>query len=329
MVVLLSSMSTLFPFHKLYTIYIKSFYWIALFGLIQFCLGLLGVDILVTQWWKENLPRINAFSYEPSYYATYMFIGWYSLFHEFVFNKNRKYTWYLVVVSSSMILSSSRMGIAMMLFSAVLVYLINILNLFFRKGIIKMRMLRMVGFMGIVLAILTSYTVVNFEKYKFLFNGLGFGGIASYSTEGRLERGMEVLDIFLDNPYIGVGLGGIPSAIAENRGIIITDNFIAKKGFEGQNAILEVLAASGVIGFIFFIMYIYKIIYLGIRCSSMIKTLSPVDSIRGKGLTFGFIFLILLLMMNQNILRPYFWIHIGMVSLAIISNKNKYKNEFI
>jgi hypothetical protein len=68
-------------FEALYKAYILSFFGVAVFGLIQFFVGLTGFDLLVTQWWmKGRLPRINGFSYEPSYFGSYLIIGWIQMF---------------------------------------------------------------------------------------------------------------------------------------------------------------------------------------------------------------------------------------------------------
>ena len=58
-------------------IYINVYIAVAAFGLLQFALGILGIELLIRQWWiAGRLPRLNGFSYEPSYYATYLITGW-------------------------------------------------------------------------------------------------------------------------------------------------------------------------------------------------------------------------------------------------------------
>ncbi|MBV8070750.1 MAG: hypothetical protein JO270_12645, partial [Acidobacteriaceae bacterium] len=57
--------------------YAYSFGLLAVFGIVQFFLPLLGgPGLLVQQWWIPGvLARVNGFSYEPSYFATYLLIG--------------------------------------------------------------------------------------------------------------------------------------------------------------------------------------------------------------------------------------------------------------
>jgi len=43
-------------------------------GLVQWILQFFGILFYLTQY--NSMHRINGFSYEPSYYASYMLIGW-------------------------------------------------------------------------------------------------------------------------------------------------------------------------------------------------------------------------------------------------------------
>ena len=53
-----------FVFLQALHLYIISFVLIATFGVLQFFLGLFGLDVLIAQWWIPNvLPRINSFNY--------------------------------------------------------------------------------------------------------------------------------------------------------------------------------------------------------------------------------------------------------------------------
>ncbi|WP_141089886.1 hypothetical protein, partial [Campylobacter concisus] len=101
-------------FYKIFNLFVLSFFIISCFGIMQFIAGLIGIDLLVSQWWEYGrLPRVNGFSYEPSYYATYMIIGWsillYIYYHGFILQK--KYKLYFYIITISIFISSSRMGI--------------------------------------------------------------------------------------------------------------------------------------------------------------------------------------------------------------------------
>ena len=102
-------------FRRLFYLYLLSFNVMALFGLLQFALALVGIDLFVAQWWiVGKLPRINGLSYEPSYYATYMIIGWAIYFFLYVQDVKRTHhlhtLFWLAVITAVLVLCSSRMG---------------------------------------------------------------------------------------------------------------------------------------------------------------------------------------------------------------------------
>ena len=97
--------------------YTYSFALIASCGILQFFLPIAGFGgPLVKQWWIPGVfARVNGFSYEPSYFATYLLIG-------FVFTRSLRRSRSPLLPSKSLfavywltaigiVLSSSRMGI--------------------------------------------------------------------------------------------------------------------------------------------------------------------------------------------------------------------------
>lgn len=54
--------------------YIICFFIMGIIGLIQWLLQFFDIYFFVTQ--ISNMYRCNGFSYEPSYYSTYMIMGW-------------------------------------------------------------------------------------------------------------------------------------------------------------------------------------------------------------------------------------------------------------
>ena len=72
-----------------------------------------------------------------------------------------------------------------------------------------------------------------------------------------------------------------------------------------MTVLLEILAASGVIGFILFLLYFMK---------TLIKPLLE-NNIILKALVISLIIEFILLQFNQNIQRLYFWLHIAVLSM--------------
>ena len=106
--------------------YVYSFAIIAIFGIVQFMLPLFGYPgLLVEQWWiPDRLARVNGFSYEPSYFATYLLIG--AVFIRSLTHKHSSLlpartlsTIYWLSIGA-IVVSSSRMGIAFAVFDVVL-----------------------------------------------------------------------------------------------------------------------------------------------------------------------------------------------------------------
>jgi len=131
------------------------------------------------------------------------------------------------------------------------------------------------------------------------------------SFKARIGAMVKTFEVFTKNPVIGVSLGGIAPWIAAMEGAPVNSNTDVKP-YEGINVLFEVLAASGVIGFILFIIYMIRIsrfVLLKEYNNGLRKYYTP--------LLFGFIVGFVMLLENQNILRPYVWVHIAMISAAI------------
>jgi hypothetical protein len=296
--------------NKLIHGYIATFVIIAIFGIVQWMAGIVGFDILVVQWWQPNLPRINGFSYEPSYFATYLITGWGMLIYFYEVKSSilsRKLTIVsLCTISTAIILSTSRMGILIIVLYMLFICLRGIVNMT-RRGWVTVRALNF----GMVGAIFSVFAVLFFpldyvKRFKFLLEGLGVAGTANHSQAMRMSQFYDTLRLFGESPVIGYGLGGINSYLAKEQGL---KPHIAT----GMNVTAELLAASGLLGFPFFIIFI---VFLMKRLFDKRLPSSPLrDCLRATGV--GFILLILILQFNQNILRLYVWNHFA-IMLALI-----------
>ena len=105
--------------HSLLRWYVWSFIFVACFGLLQFAVGLFGISLLTSQWFIANrFPRINGFSYEPSFFALYLMCGWVALAvladSSSKIISRRLVVWSLILLSVTIVLSTSRSAIAMM-----------------------------------------------------------------------------------------------------------------------------------------------------------------------------------------------------------------------
>lgn len=312
-------------FYKIFNLFVLSFFIISCFGIMQFIAGLIGIDLLVSQWWEYGrLPRVNGFSYEPSYYATYMIIGWsillYIYYHGFILQK--KYKLYFYIITISIFISSSRMGILVMVIALFILFLKDLLRLKIRIKSIKFAFIS-----GLCLLSFAILFVINLNNVQFLLNGLGFFDGSPHSSSPRLKEQAQTIEIFLKSPLVGYSLGGVASAIGVLNGVEITSQDEAKR-HEGMNIIVEVLAASGIIGFLFFIVFFLLMYKKAYKVSKALAKENYEYSIIINSLAFALIIETIMLMMNQNILRPYFWILVAVFNTSITLGKRVVDNEF-
>lgn len=302
-----------------------SFVSIALFGLFQFISApffKLSTP-LVSQWWIPGvLARINGFSYEPSYFATYELIGWTFFFFLIRLHNDTLYSKKVrnisfIILTLAILLSSSRMGIAMVIVISILSYVNNALSFLVNlcKGKIYFSFVLKTIFAISFIVALFAYVANSgmLDEYAFLLSGTGINGAASHSVDDRSSLAKETFNIFLENPFVGVSLGGIPEHIASLMGVNASD-----KQFEGSVVFLEVLAASGIFGIIPFLIYFIKVISSGYRVFNCKKNTV------GLSLIYALIAELIILQFNQNILRPYFWMHLAVLSTCITFQNDKF-----
>lgn len=304
--------------------YIYSFVFVASFGLLQFLLSILHLGSpLVQDWWFPGvLPRINGFSYEPSYFSTYLLLGWVLLAYLLRVKShflNRSYQWtFFLILSLAIFLSSSRMGWMMMLLWYMqypFLFSLKLLRGKFKKSYFNYSVILVVSGLC-MLVFITMY--LGLEKILFLLSGLGLFGTSAHSSGQRFNELIDTLTVFTQSPYVGYSLGGVASAIARLRGVTVTSLDDAKLN-EGMSVFAEALAASGIIGFIPFSIYIASIIFKPIL-RRRIWTPDFKEIILSMVCALAFIFVIL--QFNQNILRPYLWTHIAVLSsLFYVGNK--------
>jgi len=295
---------------KLQTIlrwYTYSFAFSAIFGLVQLILPLVGLPgPLVQEWWiHDKLARINGFTYEPSYFATYMITGWvmidYLRYKKFHFRYLNLCFW---LITLALVLCSSRAGwIAMGVWVAIRAFW------HLRAGTVPWRQIG-ITLAAAALVVAGVMVVTGLEGDDFMVLTAGMGVVdeqGSFSAEGRWDTTIETLQVYADHPIIGVSLGGVATEIAHQNGYDVVDNEDAKTS-EGLCTTAEVLAASGTIGFIFYVLYMVEL------CRGMFR-LSTGTAIAGA-LGWGLILLLFILQTDQNILRGYVWFHISILSAA-------------
>lgn len=323
LVFILMIFSTVQIFHEidqvlfLVKVYILSFLFVSSFGLIQFLIGLIGIEppLVVQYLGIGKIPRINAFSYEPSYFSTYMIIGWVLVFYlkerncKLIDKKILNITFYTSMFS--LVLSSSRMGWIIMILWFLRYPVLILFHLV--KGNIRINHVKYISviFVCAILVIFIINFTVGFSYFSFLLQGLGIKGYSDHSSEPRINSLIDTINVFLESPIIGYSFGGISSAIAKLHGVILT-NASQMKIYQGMSVFVEVLAASGIFGFVFFCIYMFNLIVKPLRLAKMMGNHEYSKLL--KGMVLSLIFVCIILQFNQNILRGYFWLHVSILS---------------
>lgn len=311
----------------------------AFFGLSQFFLGVIGIDPpLVTQWWIEGrLPRINGFNYEPSFFATYLALGW--VLSTYLWEKRapllgRKF---IIVASVSstvaMLMCSSRMGwfaMALWLFRP----LAQTLGDLVFNGRIAVRRMRLLAVYVVAsgVAIGSVFAIFSLDQLSVLVSGLGIvESSGSFSADERSETSRTTGLVALDHIFIGGGFGAVPSAIAVIEGIT-NPSLEDAKLLDGKNVTFELIASLGLIGAVSFYTFFFLTINNAIDISKKItenelsNSSTDLLALVLRGLCWALIIQIILLQLNQNILRAYTWIFIGILFATIrVASDNQKK----
>jgi hypothetical protein len=310
--------------------YLLSYVFVAAFGLIQFALPLAGLPSpLVIQWIVHGrLARINAFSYEPSYFATYMIMGWIILVELRIskaeITAGRGWKWATYLVTAALFLSTSKTAWVFMLLEGVA----RGVPILWRRMNIKMtelsygRLLVRVPTQGTVLkvAMACALLVVGAKAVTrivanptIFLSGTGLGNTPAHSYNDRSAAANTTIAAFLEHPLLGRSLGGVPIYIASRGGVTVT-NMEEVRHFWGFPVLLDVLVASGVFGFIPVLMFIYANTLGAMRVAKRYWGEERAKWVRALGR--AMIFEWMLLMTDQNLLRVYVWFHISMVAVV-------------
>lgn len=303
----------------------------AFFGLSQFVLGVLGFNPpLVAQWWIEGvLPRVNGFNYEPSYFATYLALGW--VLSLYLWEKKAPLLGHKLIIitavssSLAMLMCSSRMGwFAMILW--LLRPLVQAMRDLFIKGRLAVRRMRLLACYLVVFgaAVGSVFTIFSLDQLSILLGGLGLVNSSdSFSADDRSSLTRATGFIALEHLFIGVGFGGVPAEIAKLSGATLMSLDDAKN-YEGQNITFELVASLGLLGALSIYLYFFLTIRKALFLSKIIySSASPIPpelkllSICLRGLSWALVVEILLLQFNQNFLRTYTWAFAGVLIAAV------------
>jgi hypothetical protein len=226
----------------------------------------------------------------------------------------------MYLITAVLILSTSKTAWLVMLVEVATRFLPAVLQLIRRqvmrlsRGSLLVPLPRLRLLLGIALAaVLVTVGLSALSKIVDLTSflaGSGLGGTAAHSLNDRTDRTRETLGVFLQHPLIGVSQGGVAEEIALKHGATIrgVDDL---RVWWGLPVPLEVLAASGSLGFL---PLLWFFLANTIGQSALMREHASEERTKWlHALIRAFVFELLLLMADQNLLRTYVWFHVTMM----------------
>jgi hypothetical protein len=316
-------------------LYLLSYTFIAGFGIVQFALPLAGGPaMLVEQWWLPGrVPRVNGFSYEPSYYATYLIMGLVCLGSlrrsEIAEFRSKAWTSAYILIVLALLICFSRMGLVFTVIELSISPLRRLWRVIRRPS--RVLRFRISGKKMLVaaVALVVAYSTIsgavrwfsdNPMTTKILVAGTGLMGTAAHSVDEREDHLQGTLQTIAVHPWMGQSLGGITESIAAYHGLR-PQNFEETKPYEGQSVFAEVVAASGIIGSIPFFCFVAVTIVAPLRLA---KRASSLDAAWLRALVQALVFEWAILQLNQNVLRLYLWVHIALLATVFAAVRRQY-----
>jgi O-Antigen ligase len=318
---------------RLIRLYMISFLTFAIFGLVQFVLGMLGLSLLIIEWWVPGrLPRVNALSYEPSYYATYMVAGW--VFAAYLLEKKatlpsrslQKATLY--TSSVALFLCTSRIGWVMValwfLFRGSLAAARVVARGTIRKSHLAyfLAFCLMIGALFQVSEQLAGTARAVATQLSFLVEGLGIFGASSHSADQRTDDFTSTVDAFTAHPLTGTGIGAVSVHVASLHDVAVNSVADAKRN-EGISIFAELAASTGIVGSLLVICFAGAVT---IQLKNTKKIVAPANRTALEGLAWSVIWLLLALQLNQNFLRVYIFTDLAVLICCIISFRHSVTN---
>ncbi len=285
------------------------------------------IDPFVSQFIDSGIiiSRPNALSYEPSFYVLNMapFVSLVSFSFIVSFKQTNMISSFfrkkglLFFISNFFLLIS--MTTSSLLFYLFFFFCICFFSFFCNFFNLRRIILKIISFFCLLALILKLLPY----KIKFFFLKFFLQPIDSLESFSDRFSGIKIcLKIWLDNPFLGIGLGNIPSYcykefILGNKdmlyryaSMIKEKNFL--KVFEPSNVLTELLASLGLFGLFSFFLF-----FLTIFESFLVAyKKNPVFSIN---LLCSIIVMISLLQINQGLLRTYIWVHLG-IAFGLLEN---------
>lgn len=211
----------------------------AVYSIIEFCSYLIYPPFAT--WWIGPIPRVSALTYEPSYLAFFLV----PIF--FVAFTTQRYRAAAVIVFAAL-LSTSRTGLIGLVGGVAVLVAIRGEDL---RRLVHAT-LKYAAIASVGLLVLPGVRAALGQFVNFVLSGFTLSDLGS-SAQARLLSWLYAVQLFLENPFFGVGIMGYGPAM-HARGLFLD---MPAKEVRTTNLYLEILAELGGLGFIAFIWWAF------------------------------------------------------------------------
>lgn len=265
--------------------------------LIQFILKVVfqfELSFLPSYDYYFGIPRFQIWFYEPSYLATYL-IFWFALScYMFLIAKRNGYIFDILFALIMFVISTSTsgfIGIALVVAAVYLMWLI--------RGVSAKKIMVAAGI--IILLIVFRFA---FSSIYDVFIARLFHSSLDDASGGRITGWTESWQVFLENPFFGVGPG--------NYGLYLNQD----AGYVPTNVTFDLLATLGIFGFLTFYGLTVSLI---VQCIKLYRKKFAPEAAVLVALAFALIIFTVILQFNQGYLRLYHWMFFGVLDGAVKS----------
>jgi len=240
---------------KIIDIILYSTLLVALFGLYQFVADSIGLSQSFTglryQYTKAILgfPRIQSVALEPLYFSNFLLVPLYLTLKRYFDQKKffSSYFWLTFLIMINIFLGVARSAYLALVITLILLIFYLITKNEWQK-IYKILLSIILSF---IFSIILLFTFNGLEATKTYFDHITVGDTGTeVSTVGRMEIYKSATEVFLENP-LGIG---ISSWGVEHQSLVDYSNI--KSYGNINNQYLEILVEVGVIGFLFYLLFI-------------------------------------------------------------------------
>jgi O-antigen ligase len=287
-------------FSKVFRLYMLSFFCVGAYGTLQFLFSLAGIqDPFVSQPFIVGF-RPNAFAYEPSYYALYL-------------------TPFIVLVNFVKVPKLFR-WLAHIFFllttttSAFFAYALFFILLPFFRLVSAIQLCKIYGSFALAIGglALALPSVAQGFFLKFFYGDY----MQHHSFFERWVGIKNAWTLFVQHPFMGVGIGGVPQALMEawltgnSRFNFIIQNRLGEdslKVFEPTNVTVELLASVGILGLLAAIFCVYAYVKTAREAYKKSTAKKEIRLFLLSALVLFFV-----LQFNQGLFRTYVWTHLAL-----------------